>query len=246
MATKYAPLIQWCQEKRPEHSLLSFARIESILGFSLPGSYRVHAASWSAGGSLGGQLRRAGWASYLRSREGGVLFERTGHRVSTTDLPPMSSKNVISAGDIILLGCVSKKLDRPAPAQDLYISPLWRFRRAYAEATGKPWMILSAAHGLVRPNERLDPYDVALQDLQAAEKFEWANRTFIQLRKRFGDLSGLTIEIHAGAPYVETGLGALMQSSGATVLRPLSHLKFGQQLSWYRQLMDSVATASRR
>ena len=56
----------------------------------------------------------------------------------------------------VLLGCVSQKRDSPAPAKDLYRSQLWRRRRAYAEASGRPWMILSALHGLVDPEALLE------------------------------------------------------------------------------------------
>jgi hypothetical protein len=53
---------------------------------------------------------------------------------------------------MILLGCVKRKRDHPATAKDLYSSPLWAGRRAYAESSGVPWLILSAKHGLVDPS----------------------------------------------------------------------------------------------
>lgn len=71
---------------------------------------------------------------------------------------------------VVLLGCVKTKLDRRAPAKDLYCSRLWVWRRAYAEANGRPWLILSAMHGLVEPEAQLDPYDLALAELSARER----------------------------------------------------------------------------
>lgn len=41
--------------------------------------------------------------------------------------------------DLLLLGCVKSKHNRPAPARDLYTSPLFMHRRRYAEAVGRPW-----------------------------------------------------------------------------------------------------------
>jgi hypothetical protein len=38
----------------------------------------------------------------------------------------------------VLLGSVKLKVDHPAPAEELYVSPLFRRRRAYAEDTGLP------------------------------------------------------------------------------------------------------------
>ena len=57
---------------------------------------------------------------------------------------------------VILLGCVKLKLDHRVAAKVLYQSPLWLGRRAYAEASGHPWLILSALHELVDPEARLE------------------------------------------------------------------------------------------
>ena len=52
---------------------------------------------------------------------------------------------------IILISCVSKKLLHSAPAQDLYVSPLFRLNLEYARklAPGAIY-ILSAMYGLLR------------------------------------------------------------------------------------------------
>jgi hypothetical protein len=56
----------------------------------------------------------------------------------------------------ILLGCVSHKRDRASPAGDLYRSALWPRRRGYAEASGRPWLILSALRGVLDPDTLID------------------------------------------------------------------------------------------
>lgn len=59
-----------------------------------------------------------------------------------------------------LIQCTKTKRDTPAEACELYDpSPLFRKMRAYAEAKGDPWYILSAKHGLVNPTTTLAPYD---------------------------------------------------------------------------------------
>ena len=63
--------------------------------------------------------------------------------------------------DLVILGCVATKRDEPAPARNLYISPLWERRRAYAEASGARWFIFSALYGMVEPDRVIEPYDVA-------------------------------------------------------------------------------------
>src|SRR5207302_7891522 len=105
-----------------------------------------------------------------------------------------------SVGDAtaILLGCVSGKGERAAPARELYRSQLWRGRRGYAEASGRPWLILSALHGLVMPDDVLAPYDLALADLSAVERRLWGDRVVSAMAKRFPVLAGAVFEIHAG------------------------------------------------
>jgi len=244
MTNKYAALVEWLTGQATDSVLLTFGRIESIVGFELPKSYRMYPAAWAAGSSLGSQLRMAGWASYLRAGNGGVLFEDVGGAAAR---PVHQSEFITSLNkpsDVILVGCVSRKLDTAAQAKDLYISPLWKFRRAYAEMSKKPWMILSAEHGLLRPEDRIDPYDVALRNLSTDAKSVWANRTFEQMTAEFGDLTGLRIEIHAGSPYVDTGLGESITRGGATVVRPLANLRFGEQLAWYKEYLGDQISDS--
>ncbi|MBT2549736.1 hypothetical protein J7I85_15680 [Arthrobacter sp. ISL-65] len=56
-----------------------------------------------------------------------------------------------------LVACASQKLQRPAPARDIYVSQLFRKASAYAEKTWDRWYVLSAKHGLVRPDTVLEP-----------------------------------------------------------------------------------------
>jgi hypothetical protein len=58
-----------------------------------------------------------------------------------------------------LVGCVKKTLTHRAPAEDLYVSPLFVGRRRYVEGSCDRWFILSAEHGLVTPERELEPYD---------------------------------------------------------------------------------------
>ena len=89
--------------------------------------------------------------------------------------------------DIGLVACSMRKADRPLPARDLYVSPLFRAARAYAERRYGPegWLILSACHGLVHPNQVLAPYDLSLRQLTRAERAAWGDRVAIELTDRF-------------------------------------------------------------
>ena len=133
----------------------------------------------------------------------------------------------------ILVGCVSAKREGPAPAGDLYTSPLFAGRRAHAEASGKPWFVFSAEYGIVGPNDVIDWYDRTFK----LESPEYARRkgeeVARQLEERFGSLAGRVFEIHAGREYVEA-LAEPLRRRGASLRQPLANLRVGEQLHWYQ------------
>ena len=121
---------------------------------------------------------------------------------------------------VLFLGCVSEKGPAAVAAQDLYVSTLFRLRRAYAETLGSPWFILSAKHGLVGPDEVLEPYDMRLSDLPAASRRAWGDRVFAQLQVAVAPLPGRVFEFHAGSHYVEA-VRPHLEKVGAVVVWPL-------------------------
>lgn len=121
---------------------------------------------------------------------------------------------------ITLVGCVSRKASGARPARDLYHSELFRRRRAFAERSGRLWLILSALHG------------VTLKRMPKAARREWGRRVVSQLESRFGSLDGVEFEIHAGDEYV-TAIATLLGERGVSIVRPLKGLRFGEQLQWY-------------
>lgn len=135
---------------------------------------------------------------------------------------------------LVLVGCVKSKVSHPAPAKDLYNSTLWLKRRRYAEQSGMPWAILSAEHGMVDPDEVLEPYDRYLGRESASFKRHWGEKTAAQVLDKATDLGVAAVEIHAGAPYVENGLRARLESAGVEVLWPVEGMAFGTQLAWYQ------------
>ena len=134
--------------------------------------------------------------------------------------------------DLLVIGCVSQKLDHAAPAKDLYTSELWRKRRAYAERAGAPWMILSALYGLLDPAAVVDTYNVDIGGLSKDASESWGRAVVRSLRVRLGELEGKTIEIHAGSQYLKP-IETHLRLEGARILLPLRGLSIGQQLAWY-------------
>ena len=132
-----------------------------------------------------------------------------------------------------LVGCVKTKQQIPAPAAELYTSPLFRGRRAVVEASCDRWYVLSAQHGLVAPDQVLEPYDAALTAVPVSERRLWAARVLAELNEQLDTLEGRWFELHAGAAYTDFGLAAGLRAAGATVELPVAGLTMGEQLAWY-------------
>lgn len=133
----------------------------------------------------------------------------------------------------IVLGCVKRKRAVGSPAADLYRSPLWERRRRYAEASGLPWFIFSARHGLICPDERIEPYDVAMRDVPGRARRILGEQAAQRLQADVGPLAGRLVEVHAGALYVDA-LREPVERRGGSIVVPTAGLGIGQQLRWYR------------
>jgi cytoplasmic iron level regulating protein YaaA (DUF328/UPF0246 family) len=139
--------------------------------------------------------------------------------------------------ELYLVPCVSLKLNVPAPARELYVSPLFRKARAYVLQQKRPWFILSAKYGLVHPDQVIDPYDLTLKSMGTADR--WAEGVMSQIRPR---LTGITSVVFlAGQKYREF-LEPQFTQLGITVQVPMKGLSIGRQLSWLdRQIHERPA-----
>ena len=76
---------------------------------------------------------------------------------------------------IALISCSKSKLDKRAPARELYTGTLFKKAVAWAERHGYEWYVISALHGLVTPNQIIAPYNYSLKQLRGArERESWA------------------------------------------------------------------------
>ncbi len=126
---------------------------------------------------------------------------------------------------IVLIGCGKEKLPHRAKAKDLYTGTLFKKSRAYAEKFGDDWGILSAKHGVLYPDEMVEPYDLALQDLDREKLEDWIRETNGDLRRRWpgeffvclaGELYGRAfqrpVNLQAEFPLAGLGLGERLQA----------------------------------
>lgn len=152
--------------------------------------------------------------------------------------------------DVILIGCTKAKRSEPAAARDLYDeSDLFRRRRAYAEASGVPWAVLSARHGVVDPDRVIAPYDFTIRQRLTGDRdargwaigalqscFFLAGRHAVKLPgelfARF--VEPLTVEVHAGIDYVRAlELAVASFTADITLVHPVAGMSIGEQKAWY-------------
>lgn len=116
----------------------------------------------------------------VMERVGHGLYRRTASAVTAPKPSSASGARSDSAqrgngssADIVLIGCVKSKLTTAAPAKDLYTSALFARRRGYAEASTKPWFIVSGRLGLVAPDEIIAPYELYLPAMSQRYRNAW-------------------------------------------------------------------------
>lgn len=131
--------------------------------------------------------------------------------------------------NIVLVSCVSKKREVPAPAQDLYLSDWFLKASAYAKEIGDQWFILSAKYGLLAPDIVIEPYDVTLKTLPVHARRSWAVKVIQDLKPIL--TSGDTVIFLAGETYREN-LITPIQNRGCKISIPMQGLRIGEQMQW--------------
>jgi hypothetical protein len=220
---------------------LSWDELESLVGVLPPSASkhrtwwsgdRPHVNAWRAAGFTLGELRLGETVAFIPAVGDADLPLDVEVPGGPKPRPVTECSERTADADLVLVTRVKSKLEVPAAAKDLYVSPLFTRQRAYAEAAGVPWFILSAEHGLVAPDDWLAPYERYLPDTPAAYRAAWGRWVVERLDLLAGPLYGKVVELHAGSAYV-TAVSAHLAAKGASVRTPLEGLSMGQRLAWY-------------
>lgn len=101
-----------------------------------------------------------------------------------------------------LIGCGKNKLPHAAPASELYTGPFFKLCKQWISKPGRvdAWGILSAKHGLVLPDQELEPYDLSLDKLSYQKRVAWGQGVRKQLELQWG-VNDVIWLILAGAYY---------------------------------------------
>lgn len=131
---------------------------------------------------------------------------------------------------VYLIACSAAKLDREAPAAQLYTGQAFKLAMAAAERAGAEVLILSALHGVIEPLDWVKPYNRAMHDMSAHQRKIWAAMTADNLRRRC--LFDRAIVVLAGKHY------AAALDTFPNVSRPLAGQGIGQQLHTLKSLTN--------
>jgi hypothetical protein len=98
----------------------------------------------------------------------------------------MSQMPLFQSGRVALVSCSAAKASERRPAAHLYLGQLFLLSAEWVELRRDAypqWAILSAEHGLVMPDQDIDPYDTRMADI---DRHAWGARVAAQIRDRFG------------------------------------------------------------
>lgn len=130
---------------------------------------------------------------------------------------------------ITLVACCGKKLSSPAPARDLYRSPLFKKSAAYADMLGNEWFVLSGLYGLIKSASTVAPYDHSIRGSSSRSQWDGEVASEIERLIEFWRIDRIEITVLAGARY----LGWVDKvSPRCVVVTPLDRMQVGQRLQW--------------
>jgi len=110
------------------------------------------------------------------------------------------------------------------------------FKKAYSYASKNYSFvaILSAKHGLLFPDDQIEPYDLTLNDMSSHQRKARAEQVFNQMKRRLSLRDFGRIFFHAGKKYREYLIPKL-EDMGIKCEVPLEHLGIGKQKAWYKE-----------
>jgi hypothetical protein len=134
-----------------------------------------------------------------------------------------------------LISCTKKKQNYPCKASEMYsASDLFKKAYAYAIKNYSSTAILSAKYGLLLPGDKIEPYNLTLNDKSNLEVKGWSEKVFAQMQNRLNITEFSKVFFHTGKKYRQHLIPKL-ESIGIACEVPLKNLGIGEQKGWYRK-----------
>jgi len=129
-----------------------------------------------------------------------------------------------------LISCSKSKLATEALARELYTGHLFQKAVAWAEHHRYRWFIISALHGLVTPDQTLQPYNFTIKELRKPERESWAYRAISCQLSKYAP-SGSHAFLIMPEPY-RRHIQTTLRERGITYENPVEGMGIGQQMKW--------------
>ncbi len=142
---------------------------------------------------------------------------------------------------IVLLSCTKSKLDKSAPAQELYFaSPMFQKTLEYGKKLKPDKMfILSAKHHLVPLTKELAPYDKTLKEMPKDEKEKWGEETVKQMKSAGINPEKDKFIFLTGSEYMKPLANYIPENN---MEKPMEGKRFGQRLKWLNSQLSEIFT----
>jgi hypothetical protein len=142
---------------------------------------------------------------------------------------------------IVLLSCTKSKIDRTAPAQELYsASPMFQKTLEYGKKLKPDKMfILSAKHHLVPLTKELAPYDKTLKEMPKDEKEKWGEETVKQMKSAGINPEKDKFIFLTGNEYMKPLAKYIPEGN---IEKPMDGKRFGQRLKWLNSQLSEIFT----
>jgi len=134
-----------------------------------------------------------------------------------------------------LISCTKKKQNYSCMASEMYsASDLFRKAYAYAVKEYDFVAILSAKYGLLFPDEKIEPYNLTLNDMSSEEVKKWSEKVFNQMENRLKLSDFDKVFFLAGKKYRQYLIPKLEKKRLHCEV-PLGSLGIGKQKAWYKE-----------
>lgn len=133
---------------------------------------------------------------------------------------------------IALVGCCKPKLQKPAPARELYLSRLFTLSLKLAERDHDHAYVVSAEYGLVDLDRVISPYDKRMSDIGKEWKAVWGSQIWSSIMERHPK-APRAITFLCGADYADPIRAAGHRAPAIdTFAYPMARMQIGQRLSF--------------
>ena len=133
---------------------------------------------------------------------------------------------------VYVVSCGKAKQSRRTRASEMYTGNLFQACARHARAKGDTWRILSGLHGMLRPEQAIEPYDARVPRRER-ELAWWTTGAANGLTSDPTLRGGFRVVCLAGEEYAAP-LRAELERRGIEIECPLRGLQVGERLRWLK------------